>query len=306
MQALPGRETDFQPRTGLLPYLKLLRPLQWVKNLLIFLPPLLAHELRNLLLYRTLLLAFGALSLCASAAYILNDICDLESDRRHPVKKDRPLAGGQISLAIGWMMALALVAISVLLGFLLVSRDFTFLLLLYFMLSLSYSLCIKRIPLLDVLSLSGLYALRIFMGGVAVSVPISQWLLAFSLFFFLGIAFVKRYVELQDSKAIGAIPGRNYQAEDVQVVQISGIASAYMSVVIFFLYIANSREAATLYRHPQWLWVIGPLLLYWHTRLWMLGMHRRINSDPLVFVIKDPGSWIVGLFAAACVVLASI
>lgn len=308
MRSLGEQAPGPQARRALSAYLAALRPLHWVKNLLLFAPLLLAHEFDNVLLYGKLLAAFGALSLCASAAYIVNDLLDVESDRRHPVKRNRPIARGEIRVPCAWALAVALLAVSILAGAVLLGHTFTVALLLYLAFSLAYSLRIKRIPLLDVLALSGLYAFRIFMGGVAAGVAISQWLLAFSSFFFLGIAFVKRYVELRDWQAApgGSLPGRNYRAEDIQVIRISGIASAYMSVVIFFLYIANSREAVSLYRHPQWLWAIGPLLIYWHTRLWMLGEHREIDSDPLVFVVKDPPSWVVGACIAACAFLATI
>ncbi len=308
MQLSEERTPRPHTRPSLWPYLTEMRPLHWVKNLLLFAPLLLAHEFGNAPLYGRLLAAFAALSLCTSAAYIFNDLLDVASDRRHPVKRNRPIANGEIPFPAAWTLAGVLLAISLLASALLLGYGFTVTLLLYLAFSLAYSLRIKRVPLLDVLALSGLYAFRIFMGGVATAVTISQWLLAFSSFFFLGIAFVKRYVELRDWQSMpgGALPGRNYRAEDVQVVRISGIASAYMSVVIFFLYIANSREAVTLYRHPEWLWAIGPLLIYWHTRLWMLAEHREIDSDPLVFVVKDPPSWVVGACAAACVLLATI
>jgi 4-hydroxybenzoate polyprenyltransferase len=284
-------------------YLRAVRPLHWVKNLLLFAPLLLAHEFFNFQLYLKIFAAFAALSLCASAGYVINDILDVESDRRHTVKRNRPVASGEIKIPAAWALAASLTAAAFTIAFFLLGFDFSRALLLYLAFSMLYSLWAKRVPLLDVLALSGLYAFRIFMGGVAASVPISQWLLAFSSFFFLGIAFVKRYVELRDHKS-APLPGRNYRPEDIQVVRISGISSAYMSVVIFFLYIANSHEAVSLYRNPAWLWGIGPLLIYWNTRLWMLGEHGRIDSDPLVFVVKDPPSWVIGICIAACAFLA--
>jgi 4-hydroxybenzoate polyprenyltransferase len=305
MQPLSAKPRDARVAPDPRSYVKVLRPLHWVKNLLLFAPLLLAHEIYSIPLYVKLLAAFAALSLCASAGYIVNDVFDAPSDRRHPVKCNRPVARGELGLSSAWVLAAFLVFASLLISVPLLGAGFTRALLLYLVFSLVYSLWAKRVPLLDVLALSGLYAFRIFMGGVAASVPISQWLLAFSSFFFLGIAFVKRYVELRDSQA-GSLPGRNYRPEDIQVVRISGISSAYMSVVIFFLYIANSREAVTLYRNPAWLWAIGPLLIYWHTRLWMLGEHGEIDSDPLVFVVKDPPSWLVGFCIAACALLATM
>ncbi|GBD07659.1 Decaprenyl-phosphate phosphoribosyltransferase [bacterium HR21] len=283
--------------------LGLLRPYQWVKNLLVFLPMLLAHRVLEGALWGKAIAAFAALSLVASGLYVVNDLLDVEADRHHPRKRFRPLARGDVPLWVGMVMAPLVfgmgfgIAGAVLppLGVLAVG--------LYGGLSAAYSLWLKTLPLLDVLALAGLYTVRVLAGGWATQVPLSGWLLTFAIFFFLSLAFLKRYVEL---RALGGaeLPRRGYTSQDEALVRTFGIASGYLAVLVFVLYL-NSPAVVTLYREPRWLWLSVPLLLYWIAYLWLSAHRGRMPDDPILFVLRDPVSYIVAAGLLGLFVLGS-
>lgn len=284
-----------------------LRPHQWVKNLLVFVPLLAAHSARDTDLLLRATLAFAAFSLCASSVYVLNDLLDLEHDRAHPTKRARPFASGALAPSTGWMLAPALlVAALVLAGF--TDRGFLALLVAYFLATLAYSLHVKRVPVLDVIVLAGLYTIRLYSGSVAVDVPVSDWLATFSMFLFLSLALVKRTGELRryaDNGDGGAVTGgRGYAASDEAQLATLGVASGYISVLVLALYL-SSDHVTTLYTHPRRLWLLCPLALYWTGRLWFLANRGVVHDDPVVFALKDRVSWVVLVGAALIVVAAS-
>jgi len=284
-----------------------LRPYQWSKNFLIFVPLFLAHQITDLTKLVSCILAFFVFSFCASAFYILNDLFDLKADRRHEKKKSRPFATGDLSIPNGLVIAFVSLGISIYLGVYFLTFQFLFVLLLYCMFTLLYSLFFKKIIILDAIVLSIFYTLRIFAGGIAASVEVSPWLLAFSVFFFLSLAFVKRFVELKDNKKnnIEKPDGRNYHIDDMFLIQSSGISSGFMSVLVFFIYITNSQVVRELYSNTLLLWFIGPLLIYWLNRMWFLAQRGTVDSDPVLFAIKDFTSWIMGLLTILFIFLSS-
>jgi 4-hydroxybenzoate polyprenyltransferase len=282
---------------------KALRPYQWAKNLLIFLPLLLAHvaAVDRLL---TALLAFCCFSLTASATYIINDLLDIEADRHHPQKRLRPFAAGDLPAVagLGVVAAFLLAAIA---GARLLPLAFLGWLLLYLGIALAYSLYLKRIALLDVVVLSGLYTLRLLAGSAATHSHISHWLAGFSVFLFFSLAIVKRFAELENLRASGSPPrnGRGYLVADIDQLRSFGTASAFAAVMVFVIYI-SSREVAALYRHPQALWLIMPLMILWLCRVWLLASRGNLDEDPLVFALTDKMSLLIGVAVAAIVVLA--
>jgi 4-hydroxybenzoate polyprenyltransferase len=238
---------------------------------------------------------------------VLNDLLDAESDRRHPHKRNRPFAAGDISKrGMVWLIPLMIIP-GVALGFFFLPIRFGFMILAYLLLTSAYSLFLRRLMILDVMVLAGLYSLRVLSGGVATGIEVSQWLLAFSLFFFLGLGFLKRYIESRELPANESsnTTGRGYSFADTELLRNFGTASGYLSVLVLALYINNSREAFNLYRRPALLWLIGPCLLYWITRVWFLGARGKLHEDPVVFTMKDPVSYVVGLIVAVLLVLAS-
>jgi 4-hydroxybenzoate polyprenyltransferase/phosphoserine phosphatase len=282
--------------------LKAMRLHQWAKNLLMFLPLLLAHSIhvKNLM---DGLLAFGCFSLTASATYIVNDLLDIEADRSHPRKRLRPIPSGNLSAAAG----LGVVAAFLLLGFAgarLLPPRFLVWLCVYLVSTLAYSLYFKRVALVDVLVLSGLYTLRIQAGGAATGTPISNWMAGFSIFIFLALALVKRFAELENLRASGAQPrnGRGYLVSDIEQVRAFGTASSYAAVVIFAIYI-NNKEVMALYHHPARLWLVVPLQILWLSRMWLLASRGELNEDPVVFALTDRNSLLIG---AAVVVVAML
>jgi 4-hydroxybenzoate polyprenyltransferase len=285
--------------------LKAMRVYQWVKNLLLFIPILLAHQIANAEQLKDLFSAFIAMSLSASAIYIFNDFFDMESDRHHPTKRNRPFASGQLQLLNGALLFIVLLSAGFTIAITAVSFSFTFFLLVYVLLTLLYSLHLKKLIVIDVAGLASLYTIRILAGGNVVQVEVSPWLLVFSIFLFLSLAFAKRYTELLGQQLSGneEIKGRGYQASDHTIVLCSGIASAYMSVTIFFLYITNSPLVQSLYKHPFWLWLIGPIILIWISRIWFLAHRRILNEDPVIYAIKDYVSWIMGILCVGLVLL---
>ena len=283
-----------------------LRVHHWAKNILVFVPLILAHKIFTTNRLLPTILAFCSFCLLASTGYIINDLFDLEADRVHAVKKYRPIASGALPV---WLAAI--IASVLMLGILsftwfALAPQFAALLTLYFVCSVLYSQFLKRMPVVDVLVLAGLYTLRVLAGGVVADAPVSRWLLGFSMFFFLSLAFVKRFSEMLANGSENQRPqnGRGYYAPDRDLFRTVGPVSGYISVLVFALYI-NSPEVAVLYTHPQYLWFLGPLLLFWITRIWLLAERGEMDQDPVVFAIRDRASYIVGLLALL-IVFASI
>ena len=283
--------------------LKAIRLHQWAKNVLIFVPLLLAHKL-NLGLILTALLGFLCFSLTASATYIVNDLLDIEADRRHPRKRLRPFASGDLSVFTGMGIVAVFLALA-LLGARLLPMTFYFWLLLYLATTLAYSTYLKRMALVDVMVLAGLYTLRLQAGGAATSTPISHWLAGFSIFLFLSLAFVKRFAELQNLRTSGATPknGRGYLLVDVDQLRSFGTASAFASVVVFANYISGS-DVMRLYHKASFLWLIVPLIVLWLCRVWLLATRGDLNEDPVIFALSDRTSLIIGVAVAVIAVFA--
>lgn len=289
---------DRRPRAKA--FLKAIRLHQWAKNVLIFVPLLLAHELRAQAILNVLL-AFFCFSLCASATYIVNDLLDIEADRSHPKKRLRPFAAGDLSAKTGLIVIAAFLA-AAFFGAQFLPIAFLGWLGLYLVTTLAYSLALKRVVLVDVILLAGLYTLRLLAGGGAAHVPISPWLGAFSVFLFLSLAMVKRFSELQNARARGAIlsNGRGYLLVDIEQLRSFGSASAYASVVVFALYISGP-DVASLYAHPARMWLMVPLLILWTSRVWLLASRGELDEDPVIFALTDRMSLLIG---AAILVIA--
>ncbi|WP_114206478.1 UbiA family prenyltransferase [Acidisarcina polymorpha] len=285
---------EFQDRAApVKSFLRAIRLHQWSKNVLLFVPLLLSHAIHAKALERTSL-AFLCFSLCASATYIVNDLLDLDPDRRHPRKRHRPFAAGDLSAFTG----LSIVGIFLAAGFFSawwLSINFLGWLLGYFVTTLAYSLALKRLVLVDVLLLSGLYTVRMLAGAAVTGTTISPWLAGFSLFLFLSLAMVKRFSELQNLRATSHVPenGRGYLLQDIEQIRSFGTASAYASVVVFTLYISG-HDIASLYSHPHRMWLITPLLILWVSRFWLLASRGELNEDPVVFALTDRTSVVIG------------
>jgi 4-hydroxybenzoate polyprenyltransferase/phosphoserine phosphatase len=282
---------------------KLFRVHQYVKNVLVFVPLFLAHQFSFDLIGKAILGAI-AFSLCASSVYVWNDIVDLPADRQHPTKRYRPLASGAISLRSGIVAALALFVGSTLVA---ASISFQFLavLLCYFALTTAYSLVLKRKMVVDVIALAGLYVIRIIAGVVAVNATLTEWLLAFSMFIFMALALLKRYVELA-VRADAGLPdpvNRNYKLDDLEIVAALAAAAGLNAVTVFALYISSDSVHA-LYRHPEFLWLICPVLLYWISRALMMAHRRHMDDDPIAFALRDRNSLISGALILLLIVAA--
>ena len=282
---------------------KAVRPHQWAKNLLLLVPLLLSHALR-LHAAAEMGLAFLSFSLCASATYVLNDLLDIEADRRHPKKSLRPFASGDLSAKTGIALAV-LFLVGSFIGAHFLSIAFLVILLLYMLTNLSYSLFLKRVALVDVILLSGLYAIRLLAGGAAAKVAISPWLAGFSIFLFLSLAMVKRFSELQNIRARGHVPSnaRGYLLVDIEQLRSFGTASAYASVVVFALYISG-HDVAALYAHPERMWLIIPFMILWISRVWLLAGRGELDEDPVLFALTDRMSLLIGFCVFIIVLLA--
>jgi 4-hydroxybenzoate polyprenyltransferase len=291
-------------RMALAAWLRALRPHQWLKNLLVFVPIAAGHVITPASVGYSLL-AFLAFSLVASGVYLLNDLLDLPSDRAHPRKSARPLASGAIPIqlappaAAGLMLSGAVIALSAgpaLLGVIAI----------YVAVTCLYSLYLKRKALLDVITLAGLYTLHVLGGAAAVGIVVSQWLLAFSLFVFLALAIVKRHAELVDavSNGQGDPRGRGYRTEDLPMLGSLGAAAGYIAVLVLALYI-STPQVQELYTRPQLLWGVCGLLLYWVSRMLLVSQRGEVDDDPLVFAVKDRPSQTVLVLGAVLVVVAT-
>lgn len=289
-------------RTFVRPMVRALRPYQWVKNLLLFVPLITSHRILELDLFARTILTLLAFSLCASAIYVANDLLDIHSDRLHPRKRLRPFAAGELSIPFGLVLSISLFLLSMLLAVYAVSVSVGAVLGLYAAMSMAYSLRIKREPVADVFLLTGLYVLRIFAGGVATGIDISTWLLTFAMFFFLNLALVKRYTEL--SVGGGTMVGRGYTSGDSRWMHVVGTSAGYMAVLVLALY-TSAPEVAVLYSAPAALVLLCPLLLYWVTRTWFNATRNTLDDDPVLEAIRDPATYVV-LAAGALILLAAL
>lgn len=290
---------------GLLTWVKALRIYQWLKNLLVLVPLLTAHRFLDPDAVLDAGIAFLAFGLCASGVYLLNDLLDLTPDRMHARKRKRPFAAGTLPLLHGLLAAPLLTLLGFALAFT-CSPTFAAVLLCYYVMTLAYSLKLKRMVMIDVVLLAALYTVRIVGGTVAIGSELSFWLLAFSMFVFLSLAMLKRYTELAAALADGKdlALGRGYSVADLPLVQSLGTAAAYIGVLVFALYI-NSPESMELYRNPKLLWLLCPILLYWISRMWIVSHRGGMHDDPIVFAAMDRGSQIV-IGLCVLVVLAAI
>jgi len=282
-----------------------MRPVQWLKNLLLAVPLVTAHEWANLDKLTALLVAFVSFSLAASSVYLVNDVIDAQHDRLHPTKRNRPIASGRLSVPVALVAALVLIGAAVGIAYF-VRGWFLELLLVYLVLTASYSFYFKSKPVLDAIFLAGLYTHRIVIGGEAIDEFPTPWLLAFSMFMFLSLALAKRHAELTLMQAAGkeAPANRGYHTRDIPLLAAAGIAAGYAGVMVFALYI-NSITNAQFYELPQLLWFICPLLIYWITRIWLLSNRGRLRDDPLMFTVTDRVSWFIGLCSVMLVVIAA-
>ena len=293
-------------RAGFAIWFKALRVHQWLKNLLLFVPLLAAHQIGNAQSLGLLIIAFLSFSLCASSVYITNDLLDLESDRIHPRKRFRPFASAKLSVLHGVIAAPLLIAASFLLGAV-VGLDFLIVLLVYLLMTVTYSFNLKRLVLVDCLTLATLYTMRIIAGTAAVSVSLSFWLLAFSIFIFLSLAFVKRYAELlvQSSEGKNSAHGRGYLVTDAPLLQALGVSSGYISTLVIALYL-RSENVMSLYAQPLAIWLLIPILLFWVSWVWLKSSRGEMHDDPIVFAAKDKTSLSVAAITALVFIYAAI
>jgi len=271
-----------------------IRPHQWMKNLILFVPILTAHELDNAVVMAKAANAFMAFSLCASGLYVFNDLLDLDADRHHFQKKQRPFAAGDVPLWIGFVLAPLLLAGGTAVA-LALPAHFLMILAGYALLNLAYSMRIKRIVLLDVFCLAGLYTIRLVGGHEATGVAYSSWLLMFSMFIFLSLALSKRFQELHAMRRQNrsGAEGRGYGVGDLELVASLGTSSGYLAILVLGLYV-NSDQVQTLYQYPQRLLLICPLLLYWVSRIWLVAHRGELLDDPVLFTLRDRVSYFIG------------
>ncbi len=269
-----------------------LRVYQWVKNLLVFLPMLLAHMIKPTMLISSAL-AFFSISLMASAIYIINDLLDIESDRRHADKRARPIASGKFKILSAIKIVPFLIIFSLLLGYLAKGFETLYFVLLYFAVTTLYSSLFKHVYIADIIILAGLYTLRLLLGGIATDTLISHWLLSFSMFFFLSLAALKRFIELKSTQAdnTGATV-RGYLVGDIPIMMNAGIGAGLLSVLVYVLYI-NSPGISILYKNLFAMYLIAPVILFWILRVWLIASRGRIHHDPVVFALKDRTSHLV-------------
>ena len=278
-----------------------MRPHQWAKNLLIFVPILTSHSYMNETTLLSAILAFVAFSLCASGVYFLNDILDMDADRRHETKRNRPLASGNLPIPYGVIGTIILPLAAFAIAGYFLSFFFIVVLAAYLVLTILYSFVLKSISTADVMTLGILYTLRVIAGAAATGIVLSSWLAAFSIFLFVSLAYLKRYIEVADIEPEqGKIRGRGYTAFDTETMFSLGIANASVSVLVFALYL-NSSEVTETYSQPQLLWLLCILLLYWTNRIWVGARRGKITEDPVVFALKDRVSRMIGI-AFICIV----
>ncbi|MFJ3470299.1 UbiA family prenyltransferase [Pseudomonas sp. NPDC090201] len=275
---------------------KAMRLHQWLKNALIFVPLLASHRFTQFELMRDGVFAFFCFGLCASSVYILNDMLDLGDDRHHKTKFNRPFASGRLSIKAGLIAVPALLILAFGAALTLLPWQFSAVMAAYYMVTLAYSLKLKRLMAVDVIVLAMLYTARIIAGVAAFSLTLTFWILAFSMFIFLSLAMVKRYAELRDARVREVTTlarGRGYYPGDLDMIASLGASSGYLAVMVLALYIQDVKTTE-LYVTPHVIWLACPLLLFWVTRVWMLTHRGEMNEDPVVFAIRDRISQMIG------------
>jgi 4-hydroxybenzoate polyprenyltransferase len=303
-QLNPSLQRIADRNVGLKTWLNALRVYQYAKNTLVFVPAVTAHQV-SLSALVSALLAFVAFSACASGAYLMNDLLDLAADRHHPTKRHRALAAGDLPIAFA-LIAIPALWLTALAASLCISGVFVAVLGAYLATTIAYSLFLKRKMLLDVVTLAGLYTLRIVAGAVGVGVVLSEWLLMFSLFVFTSLALIKRFSELTLRQGAGLSDpaNRDYRIGDLQVIAAMAAASGMNAVIVFSLYVSSSAVTA-LYSRPWMLWLMNPLLLYWFGRALMMAHRREMPDDPIIYTFRDNASRIT-VAAMICIMLAAI
>jgi 4-hydroxybenzoate polyprenyltransferase len=285
-------DTNIPQKLGILSHA--LRINHWLKNILVFVPLIAAHKVGSWQLLQPVLLAFLAFNLCASGCYLINDLLDLEHDRHHPEKRNRPLASGAMPLLVGLAMSVLLSIFALTISWLFLPWQFEITLLGYYILTTIYSAAIKRVVMMDVVVLATLYTLRIIAGSFAINIFPSVWLLAFSMFLFLSMALIKRYAELYAMREQHLVKtlGRGYHSDDLPLLATLGATSGYLAVLVLALYIQDAHTAA-LYRHPELIWLCCPFLLWWISRFWIITYRGLMQADPVDFLIRDRTSLFV-------------
>lgn len=293
------------PRSLLSAALKAMRPHQWAKNALVFVPLATAGLIADPAAIGRAVGAALGLSLLASSIYIVNDLLDIEADRRHRKKRLRPLAAGDLTIPQGLILSGLLAVAGLMVGAVVGGWAVLLALVAYGVMTTAYSLKIKAAMVADVLMLAALYTVRIWIGAVAVGVVLSEWLLLFSIFFFLSLGYLKRYVELRDSDAPEhkLLSGRGYVAGDLDLVMVSGLGAGLCSILVLALF-ANDAAATTHYTHPKWLWFACVPLLYWINRVWIMARRGQVDGDPVAFALKDRRSIVLGLLTGLIFVAA--
>jgi 4-hydroxybenzoate polyprenyltransferase len=281
-----------------------MRPRHWAKNLLVFVPLLTAHEYESLPSILAATAAFASFSLCASAGYFINDLRDLESDRNHTVKRHRPFAAGGLPISWGIAGAIGLAALSLLMALSMLPLAFSGVLALYFALTIAYSVYLKRIFTADVLTLSVLYMLRVLAGAVAIEVVLSSWLLAFCIFLFISLAYLKRYIELRKlNDGNVEVQGRDYVSDDDAAVFSLGVANATASIVVLALFI-NFPDASNEYASRNLLWALCLIMIFWTNRIWISARRGLVDDDPVDFALRDRASQLAAVLSIAVVLVA--
>ena len=285
-------------------FLRTMRPQHWAKNLLVFVPLLTAHEYESVQAIFNAIVAFACFGLCASGGYFINDLADLESDRGHSIKRHRPLAAGVLPVGWGIAGAVGLPAVALALSFFLLQPAFIAVLAVYFALTMSYSFFFKRVFTADVLTLSVLYMLRVLGGAVAIQVELSSWLLAFCIFLFISLAYLKRFIELRKMNGSNdKVLGRGYVGADSDTMFILGAANATASILVFALFI-NSPEVQLEYASRDVLWVICLVLIFWTNRIWIAAKRGDVDEDPVEFALHDRASQLAGIICVVVVLVA--
>lgn len=285
-------------------FVKTMRLRHWAKNGLIFVPLLTAHEYESLVAVTHSLLAFVCFGLCASGGYFINDLWDLEADRAHSIKRNRPLASGALPIATGVIGAVALPIAALALSALFLPYAFIGVLGLYFALTMAYSFYLKRVFTADVLTLSVLFMLRVLAGAVAIEVALSSWLLAFCIFFFISLAYLKRYSELRKMDGSDAkVLGRGYVGTDVETMFVLGIANATASVLVLALFV-TSPEVDLEYASEDVLWILCLVMIFWTNRIWISARRGEVDEDPVEYALQDRASQVAGVICVAVVLVA--
>lgn len=268
-------------------YIKLIRPHQWTKNVFIFLPVFFAGQIMDTHLWGRLIITFFAFSFTASAVYCVNDIRDVEADKKHPVKRKRPIASGSIPVKFALSIAIVLFIISITMCTLQARQGYkvALIILCYFLVNIAYCLRLKQYAIIDVFILSSGFVLRIAAGGVACNIELSPWIVSLTFLIALFLSFAKRRDDVVIMLDRGVITRQNICRYNLQFIDMTlGLIGA-TTIVSYMMYTISPEVTERL--GSKYVYITSIFVLAGILRYLQVTIVDSRSGSPTKILLKD-------------------